>query len=322
LKKVLSVIVGVYNPPIDKFKKCVDSILNQTYNKLEIILLDDGSTNGAQDICDDYEKKDHRVSVIHQKNYGAHAKFEIGYKMATGNYITNVDHDDYLELDFYEKMMDVANSRDVDVVDAGYLHHDYRTKEVSSKFADSSFEIHGSKNIIMAAINGRIAVDSWCRIFKKELIKQDQDWNLSDPLTFIGAETLVHISFAGYHFVNVKGTTSSERLNSWMLEQLNLFEDKTKVSYSLSVYPFLKDYINQSRVAWLFRCYFYMLQTPKNAITSKFRDSLVYEKDFAREINGVERIKYYLVTHKMLYVPFKIYLNVKSFKSRRSSRYE
>lgn len=320
--KILSVIVGVYNPPIEKFRKCITSILNQVYTELEIILLDDGSTNGAQKICDDYANLDHRVKVIHQKNYGAHAKFEVGYQLAIGDYITNVDHDDFLELDFYSRLMAVAHSKDVDVVDAGYYHHDFRSDEVSLKYVDTSFEINGEENIVMAAINGKIAVDSWCRIFKRDLIKKGRDWDLADPLTFIGAKTLVHIPYAGYHFVNMSGTTSSKYLNRWMLEQLDLFENKDKVQYTLVIYPFLKDYIRKSRVAWLMRCYFYMIQTPPNHITDQFKSKLEYDKAFKKELKGTLWWKYYLATHRLLDLPFKISLLLNDFRMRGKGNYD
>lgn len=305
-KKVLSIIVGVYNPPLEKFHNCLETIINQTYKQMEIILLDDGSTNGAETICDDYALKDRRVRVIHQKNYGAHAKFEIGYQLATGEYLTNIDHDDFIELDYYEKVMEVAQETDCDVVDTGYYHHDYRTGTIEKKYSSDNFKIVGTEAIVLASMTGKIAADSWCRIFKTSLIKRDQEWLLADPLTFLGAKSLVHISYAGYHFVNDSGTTSGGELNIWMIEQLEKFTLPDHVDLTLSVYPFLREYLYSSRLAWLMRVYFYWVQSPQSEFTEKIREYLKYDRQFSKHLNLKQKIQYFSLTHGVLYIPYKI----------------
>ena len=111
----LSVIVPVYKS--EKYlNRCVDSILCQTYVDLEIILIDDGSPDTCPQICDSYEKKDARVIVLHQKNAGVSAARNAGLDTATGDYITFVDSDDYIEPDMYSSMMQVAQKYSCDVV--------------------------------------------------------------------------------------------------------------------------------------------------------------------------------------------------------------
>lgn len=98
---LISVIVPVYN--VENYLcKCVDSIINQTYNNLEIILVDDGSTDGSASICDEYVLKDSRVKVIHKENGGVSSARNIGIAEASGEYICFVDSDDWLELDYFE----------------------------------------------------------------------------------------------------------------------------------------------------------------------------------------------------------------------------
>lgn len=111
----LSVIVPVYNA--EKFlNTCVDSILNQTFSDLEVILVDDGSPDASGAVCDRYAEEDKRVHVIHQKNAGVSAARNAGLDFASGEYMTFVDSDDFIDAGMYEKMLAVAKKYDCDVV--------------------------------------------------------------------------------------------------------------------------------------------------------------------------------------------------------------
>lgn len=112
---LVSVIVPVYNVS-SYLKQCVDSILSQSYKKLEIILVDDGSTDNSGMICDDYAKIDQRVKAIHKKNGGLSDARNVALDICRGDYISFVDSDDYLSPYFYEIVMGVMNSGDCDLV--------------------------------------------------------------------------------------------------------------------------------------------------------------------------------------------------------------
>lgn len=97
-KPLISVIVPVYN--VEKFlSRCLNSILAQTYNNLEVILVDDGSTDNSGKICDDYALKDKRIRVIHKQNGGVSSARNMALSVAKGEYIGFVDSDDYIEND-------------------------------------------------------------------------------------------------------------------------------------------------------------------------------------------------------------------------------
>lgn len=111
----ISVIVPVYKA--EKFiERCVDSILNQTYKNIELILIDDGSPDQSAEICDRYASNNSRVRVIHQKNAGVSVARNVGLDLASGDYIAFVDADDYIEPRMYEKMLEQALEYDCDVV--------------------------------------------------------------------------------------------------------------------------------------------------------------------------------------------------------------
>lgn len=113
--KKLSIIVPVYK--VEQYlNRCVDSILNQTYRNIEIVLVDDGSPDRSGEICDRYAKSDERVKVVHKKNGGVSSARNIGFSSSTGEYIGYVDSDDYIAPTMYEDMIDVLEKNDLDIV--------------------------------------------------------------------------------------------------------------------------------------------------------------------------------------------------------------
>lgn len=115
LKYLISVIIPVYNVE-DYLCECVDSVINQTYKNLEIILVDDGSTDSSGKICDDYAEKDERISVIHQKNGGLSAARNAGLSKSNGEYIYFLDSDDYVADNTLETLITIAEKDNSDIV--------------------------------------------------------------------------------------------------------------------------------------------------------------------------------------------------------------
>ena len=112
---LVSVIIPVYN--VEKYlRECIDSVINQTYKNLEIILVDDGSTDSSGKICDEYVEKDERITAIHQKNGGLSQARNRGLEESTGEYIYFLDSDDYISLDAIEKLYAIAETQKPDFV--------------------------------------------------------------------------------------------------------------------------------------------------------------------------------------------------------------
>ena len=126
----VSITVPIYNT--EKYlKRCLDSILKQTYRNIEIILVDDGSSDSSSKIIDDYTHKDSRIKAIHQKNAGQSAARNTGIKKATGEFISFVDSDDEIKPIFIETLLSLYKDKKTSIAVCG---HEYRrVKEASSK---------------------------------------------------------------------------------------------------------------------------------------------------------------------------------------------
>jgi len=117
--KKVSVIVPVYNTK-NELRRCIESIVNQTYSNLEIICVDDGSTDGSEQIVDRFAARDTRIKAIHKKNGGESSARNVGLKMATGQYIAFCDCDDWLEREMYEVLVDALEKENVDMAAASW----------------------------------------------------------------------------------------------------------------------------------------------------------------------------------------------------------
>lgn len=117
---LISVVITVFNKK-EYIRECIDSVVNQTYNNLEIIIVDDGSTDGSSEICDEYGKTDQRVIVLHKKNEGLVNARKSGVKVAQGQYVTYVDADDWIENDYFEKVYWKIIENGADIIATGFI---------------------------------------------------------------------------------------------------------------------------------------------------------------------------------------------------------
>jgi glycosyltransferase involved in cell wall biosynthesis len=115
----ISIIIPIYNSE-PYLRKCLDSIVNQTYKNLEIICVNDGSTDKSGDICDEYAKNDSRFVIIHKTNGGYHTAMNAGLDIFTGDFVAFVDNDDWMELNYYETVHQLVEEHDVDIVCTGF----------------------------------------------------------------------------------------------------------------------------------------------------------------------------------------------------------
>ena len=144
---LISVIVPVYNA--EKYlRTCLDSIVNQTYKNLEIILVDDGSTDGSGAICDEYADKDVRIKVIHSTNKGVTAARINAFKTSSGDYITFVDADDFLDCNMFKKMLDTIMEDNTDIIVCQYINYDSKTKKQEKSMLRPPIGIYYKEDIV------------------------------------------------------------------------------------------------------------------------------------------------------------------------------
>lgn len=170
----ISFIIPVYN--VEKYiSKCVESVLNQNYSNIEVILIDDGSTDNSPFICDKYERLDTRVKVIHKKNGGLSSARNVGINMATGDYICFLDSDDFWIEDKLESIVKQILKNKCDLLLFPMVSY-YEEKDIytpfSVKFEDINISNDCSKNLI--GILKQDPTFGWCAvryIIKKEFVK-------------------------------------------------------------------------------------------------------------------------------------------------------
>ena len=171
-RPLISVIVPIYG--VEKYlEQCLDSILNQTYRQLEIILIDDGSPDRCGEICDLYASQDSRIKVIHQSNQGLSAARNAGMDMATGEYISFIDSDDYIAPHFYEKLLEGFKEHPEAKVTACqvFKNEDGKITPLICNRRHQFPTIHTSL-WCQDAILGKTYVNVWNKLYQAELLKE------------------------------------------------------------------------------------------------------------------------------------------------------
>ncbi|MDX9802317.1 MAG: glycosyltransferase family 2 protein [Spirochaetia bacterium] len=171
MKSLISVIIPVYN--VEPYiRKCVDSVILQTYSRLEIILVDDGSPDTCGEICDDYALKDSRVRVIHKENGGLSDARNSGLDAAGGEYVLFLDSDDSLAPDCILKLFELLTAHNADIAICNY----YAVKKGFSTLQSGRQGLHsfsGTEAIdeLFGSLRAQFTV-SWCKLFKAELFRK------------------------------------------------------------------------------------------------------------------------------------------------------
>ncbi len=164
----ISILIPCYN--VEKYiKQCLDSVVNQTLKDIEIICINDGSTDSTLDILREYESRDNRIKVISKQNSGYGASMNIGLEAANGEYIGIVESDDFAELDMFEKLYNTAKDNDLDLVRCQYYL--YKSSDNSNELFDNTWV---PMNKIYCPLDDNTpflqAPAIWCNLFKKDMI--------------------------------------------------------------------------------------------------------------------------------------------------------
>jgi len=235
---VISVVVPVYNQ--ERFlEKCIDSLLGQTYTELEIILVDDGSTDKSGAICDVYAKKDARIKVIHKVNGGLSDARNAGIDIASGDYIAFVDSDDYVAPQMYERMYGalVENQADMVVCNCSFVDGDNRLIENR----ECQFKDCICTNAEM--LNGRVAtgenyfltVVAWNKLMPREVfsdLRYPKGKYHEDEFVFHkmygGVKKIACISDKLYCYRQVSGTITDSKNVLYRLDRTEAMYERIK----------------------------------------------------------------------------------------------
>lgn len=169
-QELISIIIPVYN--IEAYlPKCLETIAAQTYQNLEIILVNDGSTDSSGNICDFFAEKEDRAIVIHQNNQGLWAARNSGQRVAKGDYLMFVDGDDYLHLDAVRTLYQaINNNREYDIAIIDYKKTHCFDEDIESERKGEVFEVN-QKQLISSLFNGDVSKNVWNKLYRKKLIK-------------------------------------------------------------------------------------------------------------------------------------------------------
>lgn len=228
----VSVIIPVYNA--EKYlKKCIDSVLSQTLKEIEIILVDDGSTDNSSQILDEYAKKHNNLKVIHQQNSGPAKARNVGIENATGEYIGFVDSDDYLASNMYELLYNTAINNDVDIVTSNYYTVKNSKEVPSSNFKISSNQIIVKDEILKLvtdANESRILWFGWKSIYKSKIIKSNKiiypPLKLGEETVFVldcllSSNSMYYIDKPFYYYEQTPNSLTRIKYKEDLLSQLN-----------------------------------------------------------------------------------------------------
>lgn len=207
-KDVISIIVPVYNME-QYLERCMNSIWQQTYTKLEIILVDDGSTDKSPQMCDEYARQDNRIKVVHKQNGGLSDARNAGLAIAGGAYIGYVDSDDWIEPDMYERMYQACTEHDAQVAICRYaqVYKDHTIQGGTGKVTVFDKE-ELLRNYIGDCDDYVIYNSVWSKLYAREIVEGVQfptGRNSEDIMyttkAFCKADRGVYIDKCLYHYV-------------------------------------------------------------------------------------------------------------------------
>lgn len=176
----LSIIIPVYN--MERYlQRCFDSVLNQKYPYMEIIVVDDGSTDNSLLVCTEYAKKDNRIHVIHKENQGLVAARKTGLDVATGQYITYVDADDWIEDKSYDELMVIASEKEPDLISCSFIKEFGELQTIRNDYPEEGLYSHEEfEKIVEETIEKKdffcppIGASLCCKVIRKEFLEKYQ----------------------------------------------------------------------------------------------------------------------------------------------------
>lgn len=284
---LISVIVPIYNA--EKYmKKCIDSILSQTLEDIEIILVNDGSSDNSGKISDEYKKIDSRVVVIHQENSGPSTARNKGISIATGKYIGFVDSDDYIEPTMYEELYNIANKNNIELAMCSYSEkYIYNNELIVVKANLESNKIYSKSEINEKIISTFVKNDnhgyySLCnKIYLREWLldsniildvdrEHGEDWWFNINI-ISNINSFVYIDKQLYNYIHIN---SNSLIFKYRENQFDLFLDGRLKMKKIVPKQYMDEKEFNQRFVYEFSSY--IIRTMKEIDNRKRRKELIY----------------------------------------------
>jgi len=237
---LVSVIVPVYNSET-KLNRCIDSILNQTYRNIELILIDDGSIDCSLDICNRYANKDKRIKVLHQENFGVSAARNSGLRYAVGDYVTFVDSDDYVAPDYIEKLYLMIKHNHCNLSMCNHI--EIRDGKESKIYIINNDGIKSSRELLEDTFYGRDDCGLCCgKMWRKSFLKYEfKSYKYCEDVLFYvenlncGNERIAVISKPLYYYVRTGSSVTGKKRATDLMHSLDVASYIAKLSRTSSV---------------------------------------------------------------------------------------
>lgn len=273
----ISIIVPVYN--VEKWiENCIRSVIAQTFNNWELILVNDGSLDNSQQICEKYAKKYSKIHLINKENGGLSDARNFGIKKAKGKYLAFVDGDDYIDSNYLSKLHTAIISSNASIAVCGYKEVDNKKKILSLKRTNDFFVqklVSGQTFLrILAEKNCTLCVVAWNKLYKKDLFKNNsykkgrlhEDEFIIAPLVY-DVSKIALVDDELYNYVQRAGSIMSSKMtqknlldaNDAFVERLNFYKsNKNMKLFDLTVHQYL---------LWILS----VMKYPKKVLTKKGR---------------------------------------------------
>lgn len=242
---LISVIVPIYKVE-DYLERCVDSIINQSYSNLEIILVDDGSPDNCPQICDNYAKQDSRVKVVHKVNGGLSDARNAGMEIATGDYISFIDSDDYVHTDMLNILLNVMLKENCEIAQCGTVKFN-EGETVALNKIDYKVKVYNNKEALKELVNdGHFVQTVWNKLyradvalktpFRKGKLNEDEFWTY---LIFAESKKIAEVSADMYFYLQRSTSIMGE---NYSIRRLDALEAKAeRQDYLQENFPELAD---------------------------------------------------------------------------------
>lgn len=309
----VSIIVPIYN--VEKYvDMCVESLLVQSYKNIEILLIDDGSTDRSKNICEKYKMNDSRIKLYSQKNSGVSSARNLGLRCSTGDYIMFVDSDDWVEKNYVEKMM--KNISKCDCAICGY-YEEYKNKTFNHRVSvEPLFE--KSEEAIIKVLNNNYGGYIYNKIFKRKILLEnniifDKNVHMCEDMLFV-VQYLTKCN-------NVYASNDS-LYHYRMRKSSAVWQKNNKYITVFTSYDLIENLVKSINIDYLIDCkrlnsYFMLNSKLKKKLISSEKDfKKLYKKVInTKEVSNNLKLKLFLL--KNFKIIYNLYMKLKIYKNKR-----